>query len=442
MSLINRFGLSGNDGGDSGQSLSIRETPGDEQLLYIDPLPEDHRRGLIAIVVLAFLSVIATASLLGFLTFRLIFWRRYYKRYMGYNQYIILIYNLLLADFQQAIGFFLSIVWVAKDSIHAPSATCFIQGWTLQIGDPASGMFVLTIAVHTFFMVFMGKRISHRMFVGCLVASWAFMALLVIIPTAKHGVTTYVPAGAWCWMSDKYPVERLWLHYFWIFLSEFGTVVLYIVMFYKLRQRLATSAALSPNQTESLRRLKRIVGYMIIYPIAYVVLSLPLAAGRMSSARGKTPDITYFCLAGAMMASSGLVDTILYTATRRALLSDSEASLTTEQRDRPSAGTSNKNRISTFITGERRQTRTNISGGITRWFADEESSTDSAGDGSTDGIIGSMEMPDIGKVYQKTTVEITHEPASLSDSESSPSGGVSDVPPAYRGSHTATGLWK
>lgn len=240
-------------------------------------------------------------------------------------------------------------------------------------------------------------------------------------------------------MSDKYPAERLWLHYVWIFLSEFGTVILYVIMFYKLRQRLATSAALSPNQTESLRRLRRIIGYMVIYPIAYVVLSLPLAAGRMSSARGVTPGITYFCLAGTMMASSGLVDTILYTATRRALLVDSEASLGTEQRERPYGGNSNKNRMSTFVTGERRQTRTDISGVGTRWFAgDEESSTGNGRDSSTDGIIRSVEMPEVGKVYQKTTVEITHEPASRTDSEPSESSSTPGNPPMHK---ATTGLW-
>lgn len=198
MSLINLIKPSlGNNVDDSRNPLSVRAVPRDETPLVIDPLPDHHRRGLIAICVLAFLSVIASATLIGFITFRLVFWRRYYKHYPGYNQYIILIYNLLLADFQQAIGFFLSIVWVTKDAIHAPSAACFVQGWTLQIGDPASGMFVLTIALHTFFMVLMGRRISHRMFVGGLVASWAFMVLLVVIPTASHGATTYVPAGAW-----------------------------------------------------------------------------------------------------------------------------------------------------------------------------------------------------------------------------------------------------
>lgn len=198
MGLINLLNLSlSNDSDDGRNPLSVRAIRRAETPLVIDPLPKDHRRGLIAICVLSFLSVIATATLLGFITFRLVFWRRYYKHYPGYNQYIILIYNLIIADFQQSIGFFLSIAWVTKDAIYAPSAACFIQGWALQIGDPASGMFVLTIALHTFFMVLMGRRVSHRMFVGCLVASWTFMLLLVVIPTARHGATTYIPAGAW-----------------------------------------------------------------------------------------------------------------------------------------------------------------------------------------------------------------------------------------------------
>ena len=66
-------------------------------MLDIDPLPTAQQRGLIAVAVMALLSFIATGTLLAFITYRLIFWKSSYSRYIGYNQYIILIYTLRIA---------------------------------------------------------------------------------------------------------------------------------------------------------------------------------------------------------------------------------------------------------------------------------------------------------------------------------------------------------
>jgi hypothetical protein len=79
---------------------------------------------------------------------------------------------------------------------------------------------------------------------------------------------------------------------------RFGTVCLYAVMYFQLRRQIAASSILGNSQLESLKRLRRVVGYMTIYPLVYIVLSLPLAAGRMATANGTTPSITFFCCAG------------------------------------------------------------------------------------------------------------------------------------------------
>lgn len=61
---------------------------------------------------------------------------------------------------------------------------------------------------------------------------------------------------------------------------------------------------------------------MIVYPFAYVTLSLPLAAGRVASMAGQVrkPPLIFFCVAGIMMASCGVVDVALYIYTRKALI--------------------------------------------------------------------------------------------------------------------------
>lgn len=33
-----------------------------------------------------------------------------------------------------------------------------------------------------------------------------------------------------CWVNRKYEASRLWLHYFWIFVCMFGTIIIYALM--------------------------------------------------------------------------------------------------------------------------------------------------------------------------------------------------------------------
>ncbi|KAJ5623693.1 family A G protein-coupled receptor-like protein [Penicillium lagena] len=88
----------------------------------------------------------------------------------------------------------------------------------------------------------------------------------------------------------------------------------------QLHRRYTQSALVGNRHSESLNQLRRVVGYMAIYPIAYIILSLPLAIGRMATTKNRSPSALYFCVAGTMMASSGLVDVLVYSLTPRRLL--------------------------------------------------------------------------------------------------------------------------
>ncbi|KAL4920364.1 G protein-coupled glucose receptor regulating Gpa2-domain-containing protein [Aspergillus aurantiobrunneus] len=429
MSLLDVL-VSFGGGHDGSHFLSPRlsYTENDTGELSIDPLPDDHRRGLVAVFVMAILSTVATFMLIAFITYRLVFWRSNYQRYIGYNQYIILIYNLVIADIQQSLAFLICAKWYAENKVQARTAACFLQGFWLQIGDPASGIFVLAIAFHTFYLVALGRKLSYRAFVTIVVGLWVFVAVLVIIPLASHGGDVFVPSGAWCWISEDYEPIRLWTHYVWIFFAEFGTITLYAVLWFQLRRRIKQSAILGSSHIESLKRLRRVVGYMVIYPIAYIVLSLPLAAGRMATARGNTPSIVYFCVSGALITSSGLVDVLLYTLTRKNLIIESEPSADRSYNKFPSG----RNRAHYLnSTTNPKHMRTDISALHTHKGADDE---EQSRDGSTDDIVknnkNDIELAPIGKVYQKTTIEITSEPAYPSSADASGRGSQDSLPPA------------
>lgn len=122
---------------------------------------------------------------------------------------------------------------------------------------------------------------------------------------------------------------RLWTHYFWIFAVQFTTVVLYAIMFIQLRRKIAECVALGGHNTQSLRRLNRVVGYMVLYPVIYTGLTLPLAIGRLAAMAGHPFSVSYFCVAGSLMTLSGVCDTVLYTLTRKNAVLDPVGSAAT-----------------------------------------------------------------------------------------------------------------
>jgi hypothetical protein len=111
------------------------------------------------------------------------------------------------------------------------------------------------------------------------------------------------------------------VHYLWVFIVELGTIIIYAHVFIRLRSRLNSIRSVHANtrhkQGKSNERLSQAARYMILYPIIYIVLTLPLAAGRMAAMSGKKLPITYYCIAGSFLTSCGWLDTLLYTMTRR-----------------------------------------------------------------------------------------------------------------------------
>lgn len=246
----------------------------------LDPLTPIYKHGLIAVALTAMLSLVSVTALLVFITYRMISWRKFYKQYVGYNQYIVLIYNLLLADLQQAIAFAISFHWLRIGKIVAPTGPCVVQGWFVNVGDVASGLFVLAIAIHTWLGVLKGYRITYVWFVVVTVGIWVLSVALTLIGPIMHKKAFFARASGWCWISSDYQLERLWLHYFWVFVVEFGTIAIYGHIFFHLRGRISS---IIHNDVSKLARATK---FMIMYPLVYVILTLPIAVGRMVAMTG------------------------------------------------------------------------------------------------------------------------------------------------------------
>lgn len=162
----------------------------------IDHLPLELRNGLVAMGYFGLLSSISTLILLVFITWRMVFWRKFYDQPISKSQMFILIYNLLLADLQQSLSFLISFHWLTQDEI-VPSKACFAQGWLIQVGDVSSGLWVLAIAIHTGINLAWGKSVTSICFVCGIVFIWAFTLILTILGPLLHGEKVFTPAGAW-----------------------------------------------------------------------------------------------------------------------------------------------------------------------------------------------------------------------------------------------------
>jgi hypothetical protein len=177
--------------GDGGSAHSRRWEFRDEA-----PLEGSDRSLFIAMGLFGLLSLISTFALLSFLTYRFFYWQRYYKHSLAKNQYVVLIYQLLLVDFQQALAFTLSLYWVSRGGVYFGEPACYLQGWWIQTGDPGSGLFVLSIALHTGAVVLRGRQLPFNIFVYCVIGLWIFILVLGFIPIGLYGNTAFVISEA------------------------------------------------------------------------------------------------------------------------------------------------------------------------------------------------------------------------------------------------------
>ncbi|KAF2110155.1 integral membrane protein-like protein [Lophiotrema nucula] len=366
------------------------------------PLPSNIHPWLRAVVTLGFLSFICSVTLFLTLGYRLIQWQLKSKRT---NQFVILIFNLVWADIQQSLAFLLNVEWLRLDALDVNNPVCFAQGWFISTGDLASGIWCFTIGLHTFASVILDYRLKPRCFFQTVAAIWIFIYVVTAIPVMMYGVNAYVRAGVWCWIHHDLADLRLWTHYVWIFFCEFGNVFTYAIIYTILIQRIR-SGYYTAAEAE---RVKSISNLMVVYPIVYVICTLPLASARMASMSGYPPSLTRLCLCGAMITSNGWLDVLLYTLTRRVMLFSDEPPADNNGLDTFSAfWAASQKRFGAAATCEAEPARNHHYGRRTLPYSHEN---DSENDLCGRGGLGDKEIKLV------TTTHITSEPAQLADLE-------------------------
>lgn len=72
------------------------------------------------------------------------------------------------------------------------------------------------------------------------------------------------------------------------------------------------------------QRVRDVAKLMAVYPLVYVICTLPLASARTAAMAGNNVPIAWLLFAGAMITSNGWLDVGLYAVTRRILIFSDE----------------------------------------------------------------------------------------------------------------------
>ncbi|GAA6010104.1 hypothetical protein JCM10207_007560 [Rhodosporidiobolus poonsookiae] len=295
---------------------------------------DGNRAGMAAVASAALLSIVACSTLGGYIAFLL----RRHHRLQGLEKleneerraikfltssHGLLFLNLLAGDLLQASGFVLNFEWIRRNALpaaHSPTAVCTAQGVLIQIGDLGSAFSSLVICSNLFCILIMGFTPPTKVVAGVMAGQWVVIAMMSFIGPVglvREGIPFYGPAGGWCWFSNIYQSERLWLHYFWVFLVAFLDLLLYTVMAAKIYLQ---RRALGNDQISGSAGIWRV---MMLFPLVYVVTILPLSMYRIASMAGHTWPRHYALGAGFVFTLSGFANCTVYALTRSIVSFDS-----------------------------------------------------------------------------------------------------------------------
>ncbi|KAJ7232764.1 hypothetical protein B0H12DRAFT_1144763 [Mycena haematopus] len=301
---------------------------GSEWLLRLD-YSSGVAHGVSVLVVFSCFSLIAVVGLLlaiSFSAFNTRSWSADKHPHLFVRTHVAAYFiSLLMSDLIQAIG----------SIMNAIGDACTLQGILKQTADVATAFWTLVIAIHTFCLLFLELKPSRFTLLTTLIAGWSGIGAIVIagqasLNTSKHG-PFYGISGYWCWISPEYPTSRITLDYMLMFMAAVFSFVFYILIFLRMRGNIMVfEGRISFQRTGTAWKGKQvdnqnltIAKQMLLYPVAYTILILPIAAARFSAFAGHDVAFEATIFSDAVFLLSGVVNVTLFTMTRRILPPDS-----------------------------------------------------------------------------------------------------------------------
>jgi hypothetical protein len=126
---------------------------------------------------------------------------------------------MLLTTLMFTIGFMLSVVGALEGQITF-TMSCSVQAALKQFGNVSTAFWVLSLAVHTFVVVFLQLTVPNWVFAIVVINIWLLSA--GITAAGPHFFTTeevgpwYGISGQWCQILDSYLLPRFVTEYIWV----------------------------------------------------------------------------------------------------------------------------------------------------------------------------------------------------------------------------------
>ncbi|KAJ7287760.1 hypothetical protein C8J57DRAFT_1284845 [Mycena rebaudengoi] len=243
--------------------------------------------------------------------------------------------SLLLCDLLQAIGSILNAHWVEHMGVEV-GRLCSLQGVLKQASDVGTAFWTFVIALHTFCLLFLELKSRRFVLWTTLIAGWFGIATIVIagpaaLDTARHGPFFGI-SGYWCWIAPHYATSRLTLDYMFMFMAALFSFILYSLIFLRMRGNIVLDGGRVYFHVKGITQWRgrqfdeqavTIAKHMLLYPVAYTILILPIAATRFSTFSGDAVPFAVTIFSAAIFLLSGIVNVTLFTMTRRILPPDS-----------------------------------------------------------------------------------------------------------------------
>ncbi|KAJ6530051.1 hypothetical protein DFH09DRAFT_1370837 [Mycena vulgaris] len=243
--------------------------------------------------------------------------------------------SLLICDLVQSVGSIMNAKWVLNMAVETGNF-CVAQGALKQISDVGLSFWTFVIALHTFCLVFLGIRPRPYVLWVTLIGGWSGLGALamsgpVFLDTVHRG-PFYGISGYWCWITPDYVVERATLDYMFMFMAGTLSFVLYTLVFLRMRGNVVmTGTRLAFRKTASNEwlghqvdnRTMSVAKKMLLYPVAYTIVILPIAAARFSDWAGNDVPFEVTIFSDVVFLLSGVINVTLFTTTRRILPSGS-----------------------------------------------------------------------------------------------------------------------
>ncbi|KAH9978595.1 hypothetical protein BGW80DRAFT_1279883 [Lactifluus volemus] len=289
----------------------------------ISCLTRDQSFGLVVAVEASLLSLIFVVTILGLIGRNALLNR---KRLLGASDdrkqvklletpTDIFLFSLFICELLQALGGLLNIRWV-HNGIVKTGSYCTAQGIILQGSQVTAALITLFLAIYTFVMILWSVDLKSRGFSFSLVgASCIFSALWVGNGNGIHK-DYEEPTPFWCWINLVFVGERLAGEYVWLWITLFASVIMYISVFSWTKGWLSINMKkwymfqLSPDYKVGNTDRRAALG-LLLYPLAYSFMVLPLSIARWSVPDGHKPvpsvalffGFTTFCLSGVVNVS-------------------------------------------------------------------------------------------------------------------------------------------